>query len=112
MSGELKKAKIEREMKKNDDFFPGQSINTIKLDDNNNDNNISESEPKILNKLDFYPNENETKNPNNNPLSFTFKDNKNNMKETAKFDNFNNQMIDDDDENNISYNDYPSLSEL
>ena len=34
------------------------------------------------------------------------------MKETAKFDNFNNQMIDDDDENNISYNDYPSLSEL
>ena len=64
-------------------------------------------ENKIINKLDFFPNDN-----NSNPLSFTFKDNnndnKNASKETGKFKNFEDDDNNDDDDKN----DYPSFSEL
>ena len=109
ISGDLKKSKMEREKQRNDDFFPGQSINTIKLDDNtNNDDTLSERNPKILNKIGFFPND------NNNPLSFTFKDKNNNMKKTGNFNDYNKQIINEEnnDINNDIVNDYPSLSEL
>lgn len=117
ISGELKRAKIERESKKDnseDNFFIGQSINTIKLE-NENDYQTFEENQKNIKKLDFFPNNNNINNQlemNNNPLSFTFKDKNNNLKETGKFKNNVNDQQDDD---NISFednNDYPSLSEV
>ena len=108
---------MERESKKDnseENFFIGQSINTIKLQNENDYKNFEENQ-KNINKIDFFPNDNNITNQlemNNNPLSFTFKDKNNNLKETGKFKNIG--QTNDDDEN-ISFednNDYPSLSEL
>ena len=115
ISGDLKKAKLERESKKDNSegsFFVGQSINTIKLE-NENDYKTFEENQKNINKIDFFPNDNNITNQlemNKNPLNFTFKDKNNNLKETAKFKN-----IDEAEDDNFSFednNDYPSLSEL
>ena len=88
-----------------------QSINTIVLDnqnDNNEQNNSGYNQKKIS-KFDF--NDNNTSENNSNPLNFTFKNNNNNnaLKETGKFIN-NNNIEDNIDENEL--NEYPSFSEL
>ena len=124
ISGELKKAKIKRESErdkekdsKNDNSEEnifGQSLDTIIFE---NQNNINEQNVQggnqIINKIDFFPNDNNNMNNalNNNPLTYTFKDEKNNnipLKETGTFiKNAENDNNDDDDKY-----DYPSLSEL
>ena len=106
-SGDLQKAKIEREKKKNThDFFPGQSINNFKLDTitNNEDEKIEENK-KILNKIDYLPND------DNHSLSLSYKDN---VKETGNF-NASERLINEEENNNLNKddaNDYPSFSEI
>ena len=81
--------------------------------ENENDYKTFEENQKNINKIDFFPNDNNITNQlemNKNPLNFTFKDKNNNLKETAKFKN-----IDEAEDDNFSFednNDYPSLSEL
>ena len=120
-SGELEKSKKQRKQREDDKVFDCQTINnTIKLDDDNNNDfqDKYEENRKILNDIDFFSND-KIKNEPNNPLSFTFKNNNNSaLKVTGNF--YKNSQVSYDnnniEENNINNNnnstDYPSFSEL
>ena len=115
ISGDLKKSKNNLE----NNFFDVQNLNTNKLENVNNAQNIFEENKNNINQFDFFSNDNGINNQleiKNNPLSFINKDKKNKLKENENLKKHisDNQIFNDN--NNIDANkddiDYPSFSEL
>ena len=115
ISGDLKKSKNNLE----NNFFDVQNLNTNKLENVNNAQNIFEENKNNINQFDFFSNDNGINNQleiKNNPLCFINKDKKNKLKENENLKKHisDNQIFNDN--NNIDANkddiDYHSFSEL